>query len=92
MAKRPPRKKKLIGKGEEIVLLTETIIEDRKINLNKEKIKKDILMSDIGLGLNEIHCGDTCETMGKLKDGSIDLIHFLGRRDQQFLYLDTQIE
>ena len=64
MAKRPPRKKKLISNEEEVHV----------IELDNKKEKKDIVMSDIGLGINEIHCGDTCETMGKLKDGTIDLI------------------
>jgi DNA modification methylase len=64
MAKRPPRKKKLISNEEEVHV----------IEPDNKKEKKDIVMSDIGLEINEIHCGDTCETMGKLKDGTIDLI------------------
>tara|TARA_R100000951_G_scaffold106131_1_gene100484 strand:+ start:128 stop:1036 length:909 start_codon:yes stop_codon:yes gene_type:complete len=74
MAKRPPRKK-TINKEEQREVLVEMVEYDEKLGLyNKEKIKEDILMSDIGLGMNEIYCGDTCETMGKLKDGTIDLI------------------
>jgi len=74
MAKRPPRKK-TINKEEQREVLVEMMDYDENLGLyNKEKIKEDILMSDIGLGINEIYCGDTCETMGKLKDGTIDLI------------------
>ncbi len=74
MAKRPPRKK-TINKEEQREVLVEMMEYDENLGLyDKEKIKEDILMSDIGLGINEIHCGDTCETMGKLKDGTIDLI------------------
>ena len=74
MAKRPPRKK-TINKEEQREVLVEMMEYDENLGFyNEEKIKEDFLMSEIGLGINEIHCGDTCETMGKLKDGSIDLI------------------
>ena len=64
MSKRPPRKKKLEEVNEVVHV----------IELDNKKEKKNFVMSDIGLGINEIHCGDTCETMGKIKEGTIDLI------------------
>lgn len=74
MGKRPPRKKS-IRKEEQREVLVEMIRNDEESGLyDNEKIKEDILMSDIGLGINEIHCGDTVEMMGKLKEGSIDMI------------------
>lgn len=65
MAKRPPRKKKLEEVNEEVHVIDP---------VDNKKEKKDFVMNDIGLKVDEIYCGDTCETMGKIKEGTIDLI------------------
>ena len=65
MAKRPPRKKKLEEVNEEVHVIDP---------VDNKKEKKDFVMSDIGLKVDEIYCGDTCETMGRIKEGTIDLI------------------
>ena len=83
MNKRPPRKKK---KEEviDVLELHQKIVQD---NMEKdEKLREQFpanvegskefheFNEDIGLGVNQIHCGDTWETMNKLKDKSIDFI------------------
>tara|TARA_R110000803_G_scaffold205928_1_gene272869 strand:- start:341 stop:1273 length:933 start_codon:yes stop_codon:yes gene_type:complete len=82
MSKRPPRKKK-----EEVIDVLELHQKLMEDNMEKdEKLREQFpanvegskefheFNEDIGLGVNQIHCGDTWETMNKLKDESIDFI------------------
>ena len=82
MSKRPPRKKK-----EEVIDVLELHQKLMEDNMEKdEKLREQFpanvegskefheFNEDIGLGVNQIHCGDTWETMNKLKDKSIDFI------------------
>ena len=81
MSKRPTRKKKEVGFTPDMADVIDVGVTEiiNKSIINKLKGIDDgselIPFTDnIGLGVNQIHCGDTVETMGKLKDGSIDFI------------------
>jgi DNA modification methylase len=53
------------------------LLEDKacKGDTEAERLLKERINSeDIGLKTNRIYCGDTVETMSKIKDGSIDMI------------------
>ncbi len=78
--KRP--KRKVTNKGqyflfEEMILSAKKskkpIIETHNNLLTKYNTKL-VDSTEIGLETNKIYCGDTVETMGKINDGSIDLI------------------
>ena len=78
--KRP--KRKVTNKGqyflfEEMILSTKksekSIIETQNNLLTKYDTKL-VESTEVGLETNKIYCGDTVETMGKINDGTIDLI------------------
>jgi DNA modification methylase len=78
--KRP--KRKVTNKGqyflfEEMILSAKKskkpIIETHNNLLTKYNTKL-VDSTEVGLETNKIYCGDTVETMGKINDGSIDLI------------------
>jgi DNA modification methylase len=81
--KRPPRKKKeeqkeaiieMMKFDEELGLYDDESLRDQfpaNVEGSKEFYEAN---EDIGLGVNQIHCGDTWETMNKLEDGCIDMI------------------
>jgi DNA modification methylase len=84
MSKRPPRKKKKEELVEQVMDAHQTLVEynmetDEEL---REQFPANVEGSrefyeaneDIGLGVNQIHCGDTVETMNKLNDGCIDMI------------------
>ena len=74
---RIPKKRK----NEQLSLFDELIME--KITINKqndvivdttEEVTNVVNSVDVGLITNQIYCGDTVETMKKIKDKSINLI------------------
>ena len=53
---------------------TDDNIIDTQNSLLTKYPTKLINSSDVGLETNQIYCGDTVETMGKINEGTIDLI------------------
>jgi DNA modification methylase len=84
MSKIPPRKKKKEELVEQVMDAHQSLVED---NMEKDEELREQFPSnvegskefneaneDVGLGVNQIHCGDTWEMMNKLEDGCIDMI------------------
>lgn len=72
-----PKKKKFV----QLSLFDEEIMQGIKIEKeeiivedNNETSLKGVSTTDVGLVTNQIYCGDTVETMKKIKDKSINLI------------------
>jgi len=57
----------------DVVKTDESVIDMQNSLLTKYPTKL-IDSSDVGLETNKIYCGDTVETMGKINEGTIDLI------------------
>jgi len=76
MSKRPPRKKKEVEFTPDMVDSVNVDVELReRFPANVEgSVEFNSANEYIGLDVNQIHCGDTWETMNKLEEKSIDFI------------------
>ena len=69
MAKIPSRKKNKVVESNVMM----DVMDENK-DLNKPTLNDKNNNKFIGLDLDKIYCGDTCEVMKKIDDGSVDLI------------------
>jgi DNA modification methylase len=78
--KRPKRKQ---SSDVQLLLFENMIVDVKKTNESVIDVQNSLLTqyptkiidsSDVGLDTNHIYCGDTVETMGKINEGTIDLI------------------
>ena len=78
--KRPKRKQ---SSNVQYLLFEDMIVDVKKTDESVIDMQNSLLTkyptklidsSDVGLETNKIYCGDTVETMGKINEGTIDLI------------------
>ena len=78
--KRPKRKQ---SSNVQYLLFEDMIVDVEKTDESVIDVQNSLLTkystklidsSDVGLETNKIYCGDTVETMGKINEGTVDLI------------------